>query len=79
MSAGSNCIRQLKQGPQLLAEEMIISVEELLICQINVTSLNNVFIKGFSLDCSVNESHLWRMNSFLMKLSSTVHLRFSVV
>lgn len=25
---------------------MIITVEELLICQINVTSLNRVFIKG---------------------------------
>ena len=33
-------------GAQLLARGMIISVEELLICQINVTSLNKVFIKG---------------------------------
>lgn len=32
-------------GPQLLAGEMIIGAEELLICQINVTSLNKVFIK----------------------------------
>ncbi len=47
MSVESDCIRQLKQkGPQLLAGEMIITVEELLICQINVTLLNKVFIKG---------------------------------
>ncbi len=33
-------------GLQLLAGEMIVTAEELLICQINVTSLNKVFIKG---------------------------------
>lgn len=47
MSVESNCIRQLKQGGLISwQEDMIIRVERLLICQINVTSLNKVLIKG---------------------------------